>query len=126
MLVTSFAFHTPGLFFLLSFSVSQFLTSHLSKENTVLRAQLDPRMVSVIPNAVDCTCFTPDVSARDPNRINIVVMSRLVYRKGIDLLIEVIPTICKRYPTVHFIIGELIWGNFFFAFPQSTQKKNRW
>ena len=38
-----------------------------SKENTVLRGQLDPHLVSVIPNAVDTTVFTPDPSARDPN-----------------------------------------------------------
>ena len=47
-----------------------------SKENTVLRAQLDPRIVSVIPNAVDSTDFEPDISLRDPNKITIVVMSR--------------------------------------------------
>lgn len=76
-----------------------------SKENTVLRAQIDPRIVSVIPNAVDSTAFTPNPAARDPNHITIIVMSRLVYRKGIDLLIEVIPEICKRFPYVNFIIG---------------------
>ncbi len=32
-------------------------------------------------------------------------MSRLVYRKGIDLLFEVIPEICKKFPNVHFVIG---------------------
>lgn len=79
--------------------------SHTSKENTVLRAQLDPRIVSVIPNAVDPTEFTPNPDIRDPSRVTIVVMSRLVYRKGIDLLIDVIPEICRRFPNVHFIIG---------------------
>lgn len=33
-----------------------------SKENTVLRAALKPDIVSVIPNAVDSVCFTPDPS----------------------------------------------------------------
>ena len=37
--------------------------------------------------------------------INIVILSRLVYRKGIDLVIDVIPEICKRFPNVYFIIG---------------------
>jgi phosphatidylinositol glycan class A protein len=77
----------------------------VSKENTVLRAQLDPRIVSVIPNAVDATEFLPNPSLRDPNKVTIVVMSRLVYRKGIDLLFEVIPEICNRFPNVHFVIG---------------------
>lgn len=73
----------------------------------MLRAQLDPTLVSVIPNAVDTSQFTPNPSARDSmtNKVVIVVVSRLVYRKGIDLLFGVIPAICKRFPNVHFVIG---------------------
>lgn len=56
--------------------------SYTSKENTVLRAALDPEIVSVIPNAVDPTDFTPDPCRRDNSKITIVVISRLVYRKG--------------------------------------------
>lgn len=32
-------------------------------------------------------------------------MSRLVYRKGVDLLVDIIPEICRRFPQVQFIIG---------------------
>ncbi len=71
----------------------------------MLRGQLDPTLVSVIPNAVDTTQFTPDPSARDPDKVVIVIVSRLVYRKGIDLLFTVIPEICQRFPNVHFVIG---------------------
>ena len=39
-----------------------------------------------------------------------VVISRLVYRKGIDLLAGVIPTICLKYPNVSFIIGKLMFN----------------
>jgi len=35
----------------------------------------------------------------------VVIMSRLVYRKGVDLLVEVIPLICHKHPNVDFIIG---------------------
>lgn len=81
--------------------------SHCSKENLVLRACLDPDMVSVIPNAVDTSKFTPAPEMAPPieERINIIVLSRLVYRKGVDLVVEVIPEICRRFPSVHFIIG---------------------
>lgn len=80
--------------------------SHTDRENLVLRAALDPRMVSTIPNAVDASKFTPDPSARPASKqLNIVMLSRLVYRKGIDLVVNVIPTICARFPEVHFIIG---------------------
>lgn len=38
--------------------------SHTGKENTVLRAKVHKDRVSVIPNAVDTTLFTPDISKR--------------------------------------------------------------
>lgn len=79
--------------------------SHTSKENTVLRAALSPRHVSVIPNAVVASKFLPDPTVPDPNWITIVVISRLVYRKGVDLLIALIPRICESYKHVRFIIG---------------------
>ncbi|XP_020317354.1 phosphatidylinositol N-acetylglucosaminyltransferase subunit A [Oncorhynchus kisutch] len=79
--------------------------SYTSKENTVLRAGLDPGIVSVIPNAVDPRDFTPDPSQRHDDRITIVVISRLVYRKGIDLLGRIIPELCLKHPDVHFLIG---------------------
>jgi phosphatidylinositol glycan class A protein len=107
--------------------------SHTSKENLVLRAYLDPAQVSVIPNAVDTTKFTPNPSAAPHLSqrthllhclhwmkiiqsncmtgiylgINIVILSRLVYRKGVDLVIDVIPKICQRFENVYFIIGNV-------------------
>jgi len=129
--------------------------SHTSKENTCLRASLKPEMVSVIPNALDATAFTPRKSSPDDagdspkdgtnhasesidpsmnsdmdsspvetpssstssptssptssssssSRVTVVIMSRLVYRKGTDILAGVIPKICERYPDVDFLIG---------------------
>lgn len=79
--------------------------SHTGKENTVLRAKVPEKQVSVIPNAVDTTLFTPNPIKR-PNdgTINIVIVSRLVYRKGVDLLAGVIPRF-KNIRNVNFIIG---------------------
>ncbi|KAJ4433860.1 hypothetical protein ANN_16173 [Periplaneta americana] len=89
--------------------------SHTGKENTVLRARVHCDRVSVIPNAVDTSVFTPDPSRRSQDVGNIiptlslsftiVVISRLVYRKGVDLMAQVIAEICPRYPQVHFLIG---------------------
>ena len=60
----------------------------------------------LITNLVDASIFTPDQSARYPSHtINIVILSRLVYRKGIDLVVDAIPELCNTYPNVHFIIG---------------------
>ena len=98
--------------------------SHTCKENTVLRASLDPLMVSVIPNAVVAENFQPlhhskPVSGNEygvrprptPQRLGpddtivIVVISRLFYNKGTDLLIAAIPRILAGHPNVRFIIA---------------------
>lgn len=100
--------------------------SHTCKENTVLRASLDPLMVSVIPNAVVAENFRPlghpprpseptylplNETRSLPQRlgpddtITIVVISRLFYNKGTDLLIAAIPRILATHPNVRFIIA---------------------
>eukprot|EP00981_Chlorochromonas_danica_P008525 scaffold2208_cov170-Ochromonas_danica.AAC.9 len=80
--------------------------SNSCRENLSLRARLHPSLISTIPNAVDPTKFTPDPSRRYPlHTVNIVILSRLVYRKGIDLLVKVIPLVCSRVHNAHFIIG---------------------
>jgi phosphatidylinositol glycan class A protein len=75
-------------------------------------------MVSVIPNAVVAENFRP-LSPREENgitsptkanhgsmdTITIVVISRLFYNKGTDLLIAAIPRICAAHPYVRFIVG---------------------
>lgn len=43
-----------------------------------------------------------------------MALSRLVYRKGIDIMALVIPEVCHRHPRVKFIIGEWSFG---FLFP---------
>lgn len=78
--------------------------SFTSKENTVLRSGALPHQVSVIPNAVDATVFVPDPAQREtepPETITVVVVSRLAYRKGADLLVDVIPAVCHQFPQVH-------------------------
>ena len=80
--------------------------SNTNKENLILRAAIRPEDVYVIPNAVDASRFTPDPSQRPPPpQINIVVISRMTYRKGVDLLVDIIPAICNQYPNVHWLIG---------------------
>ncbi|PHH73197.1 hypothetical protein CDD80_3990 [Ophiocordyceps camponoti-rufipedis] len=97
--------------------------SHTCKENTVLRASLDPLMVSVIPNAVVADNFRPrnyppasaapgfNPETCSPTRlgpedmITIVVISRLFYNKGTDLLTAAIPRILENHPNTRFIIA---------------------
>lgn len=80
--------------------------SHAVRENFIIRSNYDPILTSVIPNAIDASKFKPDPSKRYPvGTINIVVMSRQEYRKGFDLLVELQPSICRKYPHVYWIIG---------------------
>jgi phosphatidylinositol glycan class A protein len=103
--------------------------SRTRRENTVLRAQLEPELVSVIPNALVAEQFRPDPLRADPQHsewgppeprsgsqcinvprrltraVTIVVISRLVYRKGIDLLVASAPRICELFPSVRFVVG---------------------
>ena len=93
--------------------------SYTSKENTVLRGKLDPQKVSTIPNAIETSFFYPVSSfpfyfefsfVKDPkkfynNPTTIVYIGRLAYRKGADLICEIIPKICSKHSNVRFIIG---------------------
>ncbi|KAJ2998181.1 hypothetical protein NUW58_g405 [Xylaria curta] len=96
--------------------------SHTCKENTVLRAALDPLMVSVIPNALVSDDFKPlprpepsslpftqhplPAHPLGPNdTLTIVVVSRLFYNKGTDLLTAAIPRILENHPNTRFIIA---------------------
>ena len=81
--------------------------SHTCKENTVLRASLDPLSVSVIPNAVISKDFSPktETNCRAKTTVTIVVISRLFPNKGADLLTAIIPRICLDRPEVRFLIA---------------------
>ncbi|KAK4879469.1 hypothetical protein RN001_007615 [Aquatica leii] len=79
--------------------------SYTGKENTVLRARVNKERVSVIPNAVDTYMFHPMPYLRSKENITIVIVSRLVYRKGVDLMAQIIAEICPKYAEVNFVIG---------------------
>lgn len=83
--------------------------SHTAKENTTLRANVkDPETISVVPNAILAQHFFPNDNVKakaDMNKVTIVILSRLMYRKGIDLLLGAIPRLCAGHPEISFIIG---------------------
>ncbi len=85
--------------------------SHTCKENTVLRASIDPLSVSVIPNAVVAEDFKPSnrqlnvQKKSSDDTITIVVISRLFPNKGADLLNAIIPKICAQNEKVNFLIA---------------------
>jgi phosphatidylinositol glycan class A protein len=121
--------------------------SHTLRENIVVRTGISPKLVSVVPNALDHTKFKPDPRCycqpefcpKDSDHVEpqlppvlpqidlmgnpkcskcllqraphskdsptFVVLSRLVYRKGIEFVVYAIPLICHAYPNVRFVIG---------------------
>lgn len=83
--------------------------SNTCKENMILRAEVDPEEISVIPNAVVEKDFRPlsesEKKKKNKNRITVIVISRLFPNKGAELLTHVIPKICKSHLTVDFIIA---------------------
>uniref|UniRef100_A0A803LBJ3 phosphatidylinositol N-acetylglucosaminyltransferase n=1 Tax=Chenopodium quinoa TaxID=63459 RepID=A0A803LBJ3_CHEQI len=91
--------------FTLADATKAICVSHTSKENTVLRSGIPAEKVYVVPNAVDTAMFKPAPERLSRDQIVIVVISRLVYRKGADLLVEVIPEVCRLHPNVRFIVG---------------------
>lgn len=78
--------------------------SHIGRENTVLRANLPPKSVYVIPNAIVVDHFRPARSVPPTDTITIIVVSRLAYRKGVDLLVATAPRICAAFPNVRFTV----------------------
>lgn len=76
------------------------------RENTILRGRLSAEIMHVIPNAIISNDFKPRLLLeKGKDRITVVTISRLFYRKGIDLLIAAAPIICAHHPNVHFIVG---------------------
>ena len=91
----------------------------------------NPNMISMIPNAFTASQFQP-ITANEVKQIQskgmrearttennnkngvtnymehgvtVVLLSRLVQRKGIDLVAQIIPRMCEKYPYLRFLIG---------------------
>ncbi|XP_953394.1 glycosyl transferase, putative [Theileria annulata] len=79
--------------------------SNKHRENMVLRSYIDPRKISVVPNALESDDFKCNEEPLLKDKIVIVYISRLCERKGIDLLTQVVPIVCKKHDNVDFIIG---------------------
>lgn len=86
--------------------------SHIGRDNLILRSAVDPRKIHVLPNATvsiyinkDFSKFLPSEVQKSSDPLYIVVVCRHTFRKGIDLLIEIIPMICREFTNVNFIIG---------------------
>ncbi|KAF9764395.1 Phosphatidylinositol N-acetylglucosaminyltransferase subunit A [Nosema granulosis] len=79
--------------------------SQTSKENLHKRTEISLEKITVIQNGVISEKFYPPREVSKGKKI--IVMSRLVYRKGIDLLVQAIPIICDSDKEINiFIAGD--------------------
>jgi glycosyltransferase involved in cell wall biosynthesis len=52
------------------------------------------------------SCPVPaDLLTHGGRTVTIIVVSRLAYRKGVDLLVATAPRICAAFPNVRFVVG---------------------
>lgn len=83
--------------------------SNTVRENFIMRTYINPSKTFIIPNAIDSQFFRkisiPKKWLKNPKKIRIIILSRMTWRKGIDLLIQIMPVICKKFPNVEFMIG---------------------
>ncbi|CAG8625155.1 9488_t:CDS:2, partial [Acaulospora colombiana] len=76
------------------------------RENTILRANLDPRRTYVIPNAIITDQFKPDPQPFNPERSDSFdILLRHCLKLISPILSTSAPKVCALHPNVHFIIG---------------------
>ena len=52
------------------------------------------------------SCPVPaDLLTHGGRTVTIIVVSRLAYRKGVDLFVATAPRICAAFPNVRFVVG---------------------
>jgi len=78
--------------------------SRISRDNTHLRTGIPLDRISVIPNGIIPENFHP-VGRRERKKLRILFMSRLAFRKGVDILIDALPLICKGRDVEVLVVG---------------------
>ncbi len=112
-----------------------------SKENTALRAALNPRTISVIPNAVDATAFTPDPSQRVPGRGEYFLHLHRILDRGcqarawVDVISMVTPgpgatcrclvKLSSMYPQLSFDAGGTTWKKSWNHFVNASEMEEK-
>jgi len=80
--------------------------SNTVRENVILRHRTSEKHAIVIPNAIDFRFYCKRELDKPRNRaqVRIIFLTRMTFRKGIDLFLEVMPVICKRFKHVQFLV----------------------
>ncbi|KAI5170473.1 phosphatidylinositol N-acetylglucosaminyltransferase subunit A [Pancytospora epiphaga] len=80
--------------------------SNIAKINTETRTGIPGGNVEVIPNGIDPKYFYPKEKKTRDSKVRVLFCARLVFRKGIDLLVGALPLICKNKNIEILIVGD--------------------
>lgn len=81
--------------------------SNIAKINTGARTAIPPEHIKVIPNGIVPEYFYPKKKKKMAHtKIRVLFCARLVFRKGIDLLVEALPIICRNKDIEVIIVGD--------------------
>lgn len=83
--------------------------SNSCRDNLILRTEVEDEKIVAIPNAMEAKLFVPQQPSRglkeNMDCITVVVLSRLAYRKGVDLVARILPIACAKWENLNFVIG---------------------
>lgn len=79
--------------------------SNVSKINTHIRIGIPLERISIIPNGIIPEKFYP-IKKELGSKIKVIYMSRLTFRKGVNLLADALPLICKDKNFEVLIVGN--------------------
>ena len=81
--------------------------SRATRNNLIIRNKQPSRKSVVIPNSVETRHILPRAGSPQDGSIRLVLCSRMVFRRGIDILIELLPELCERNKDIVIeIIGD--------------------
>ena len=95
--VRNYLLHNPLL------RVNHVIALSFAERDLLIRIGVDPRRISVLPNAVDLSAYKhapPAVASRPPL---VLFIGQLVPRKGYDLLAHAMPLVLRAVPAAHFV-----------------------
>jgi len=78
--------------------------SRSTHENLRLRMQSPLDQFVVVPNALHGTKFGAERTRRYDGRARLITVGRLFYRKGVDLMVEIIPALFSKMPELQWVI----------------------
>ena len=79
--------------------------SKVSRENTHIRIGIPLEKISIIPNGIIPEKFFP-IKKKLGERFKVIYMSRLTFRKGVNLFVDALPLICRNKNFEVLIVGN--------------------